>query len=67
LAEQCVVTLTLIKGKGWVRGGIAMHPLGERWARECRSITCRVGDAPAEVAELVAWALTERRDVPSLF
>jgi hypothetical protein len=67
MAEQCVVTLTLIKGQGWVRGGIAMHPIGERCARQCRSVTCRVGDAPAEVAELIEWALSEHQSAPSLF
>jgi hypothetical protein len=67
MLDQCIVTITLIKGKGWVRGGIAVHPPGEHLARQCRPIRCQAGDAPAEVAELVEWALSDRPIVPSLF
>jgi hypothetical protein len=42
--------------QGWLTGSVQRWKTGERRVTcETRPISCRVEDAPAEVAELVAW------------
>ncbi len=51
------VTLTGVVSGGWFTGTVCKgdHPFRSRLGQR-RPITCRVEDAPHEVAELIEWA-----------
>jgi hypothetical protein len=67
MLHQAVVEITYVVSGGWVTGRLRKALSGEHRAHETRQISCRVEDAPAEMAELVAWSLQPRPVEPTLF
>jgi hypothetical protein len=65
--HQAVVTLTFIVAGDYVTGSLSKAPRGEHRFAQTRPIACRVADAPAEIAELIGWAVTAPEAPASLF
>jgi hypothetical protein len=52
------VTLAGVVSGGWFTGTIARGEAARAGRmRDRRPVTCRVEDAPEEIAELIAWAM----------
>jgi hypothetical protein len=63
MSEIWTVSVNGVVSQGWFTGFASRHMKGERSVNYSkRPISCRVEDAPAEVAELFAW-MTKPRDL----
>ncbi len=58
-----MVSLTAVVSQGWITGSVEKWRKGEHRISQRRNLSCRVEDAPAEVAELMGW-LVKSDDEP---
>ncbi len=67
MEDTWTVSLIGVVSKGWLTGSVTRTPVGSRRLNfSKRPITCRVEDAPHEVAELVAWMTRPNEMHPQL-
>lgn len=53
-----VVRVSMVRTGSWVTGKVTVNLPEERRSGASRPIAARAEDAPAEVAELISWALS---------